>query len=75
MITAAQLGAALLDVGRPVTDEDAAFFGAIDPEAEDAPFAITMAIAGRFPKPGPPPQVHAVWAALIAARRDALRLE
>lgn len=71
MITAAQLGAA----GRPVTAEDAAFFGAIDPEAEDAPFAIAMAIAGRFPKPGPPPQVHAVRAALIAARRDALRSE
>lgn len=74
MITAEQLSDALLD-GLVATSEDAAFFGAIDPEAEDAPFAITMAIASRFDRRGPPPQVHRVKAALIAARRDALRSE
>lgn len=70
---AADLAAALLDVGREVTDEDAAQFAAIDPEDGNAGFQVTMLIRARFDRPGPPPQVHRVLAALRAARRDALR--
>lgn len=68
MITRDALAAALLDVGRTVTDEDAALFSKIDPAAADAPFAATILIRARFGRPIPPPQVHRVMDALREAR-------